>query len=253
MANERYKKSDFVLVPSIKALKGIDPVAQVIYMWLAYHSDYETGECFPSYTILSEETGYSKPTLIKGIRILQNNKLIKKIQRRKENSKENTSNLYVLLTILGGKENLPGGKGDLPGGKGDLLPPSKKYLPGGKGGLPELESDNYNHSFNNNQITIKSSSKEAEEIIDYFNNKFSRQYRLTPDRNKKIKLRLKSYSLDEIKKAIDNLKQSKFHNGENDRGWIATIDFIIRNDEKIDEFLNSKQASENYYKNFNIE
>jgi hypothetical protein len=107
-------------------------------------------------------------------------------------------------------------------------------------------------SIDKNRIDNTIASDEANIIIEYFNKLFLRQYRLTPDRSKKIKLRLKSYTLDEIKKAIDNLKQSKFHNGENDRGWIATIDFLIRNDEKIDEFLNSKQSGENYYKNFNI-
>jgi len=104
------------------------------------------------------------------------------------------------------------------------------------------KAEHNNTSINNtNNITTKNTiaSDEASIIAQYFNKVFSKQYRLTPDRTKRIKLRLKSYTVDEIKKAIDNLKQSKFHNGENDRCWKATIDFIIRNDEKIDEFLNS--------------
>ena len=83
-------------------------------------------------------------------------------------------------------------------------------------------------------------SDEVNSIIEEFNKTFSRSYRVTPDRSKKIKLRLKTYTLDEIKTSIKNMKASKFHNGDNDRGWKATIDFIIRNDEKIDEFLNSE-------------
>jgi hypothetical protein len=75
-------------------------------------------------------------------------------------------------------------------------------------------------------------------IIEHFNSVFEKKYRITSDRKKKIKLRLKSYTVDEIKSAIDGLSKSKFHNGENDRGWVADIDFLIRNDEQIDKFLN---------------
>jgi hypothetical protein len=83
-------------------------------------------------------------------------------------------------------------------------------------------------------------SDEVNQIIEFYNNTFQTKYRATPDRSKKIKLRLKTYTLDEIKTSIKNMKASKFHNGDNDRGWKATIDFIIKNDEKIDEFLNSE-------------
>jgi hypothetical protein len=93
-------------------------------------------------------------------------------------------------------------------------------------------------SLDKNTIT----SNEVSQIIEYFNSLFSTKFRVTPERSKKIKLRLKTYTIDEIKKAIYNLSKSKFHNGENDRGWRATIDFITRNDEKIDEFLNSSPA-----------
>lgn len=84
-------------------------------------------------------------------------------------------------------------------------------------------------------------SNEANHIIEHFNSLFGTKYRVTPDRSKKIKLRLNTYSIDEINTAIDNLKQSSFHNGNNDRGWKAGIDFIIRNDEQIDKFLNLEQ------------
>jgi hypothetical protein len=85
-------------------------------------------------------------------------------------------------------------------------------------------------------------SDEVNQIIEFYNYIFQTKYRATPDRSKKIKLRLKTYTLDEIKTSIKNMKASKFHNGDNDRGWKATIDFIIRNDEKIDEFLNISEV-----------
>jgi hypothetical protein len=90
---------------------------------------------------------------------------------------------------------------------------------------------------NNNTIA----SDEAISVIEHFNSLFGTKYRCTPERSKKIKIRLNSYTVDEIKTSIDNLKQSSFHNGNNDRGWKAGIDFIIRNDEQIDKFLNLEQ------------
>lgn len=88
-------------------------------------------------------------------------------------------------------------------------------------------------------------------ILEYFNLKFSKKYRLTKDREKKIGLRLKTYSLEECKTAIDNLSSSKFHSGENERGWVADIDFLFRSDEQIDKFLNITPSNDNHYRNFN--
>jgi uncharacterized phage protein (TIGR02220 family) len=126
-----------------------------------------------------------------------------------------------------------------------LFIPILKNVEGGINKNAEDNNTSINNTYNN---TIKNTitSNEVNQIIEYFNNIFQTKYRTTADRNKKIKLRLKSYSLDEIQKAINNLKQSSFHNGNNDRGWKAGIDFIIRNDEQIDKFLNSQNNTINY-------
>ena len=47
------------------------------------------------------------------------------------------------------------------------------------------------------------------------------------------------FTLEEILKALDNLSKSEFHQGDNDRGWKADPDFLIRNDEQIDKWLNT--------------
>ncbi len=83
----------------------------------------------------------------------------------------------------------------------------------------------------------------AQEIIDHFNEVWSdihpKGYKLTKGRRSKIKARLKTFSVADIKQAIDNLHKSKWHRGDNDRGWKADIDFIIRNDEQIDKWCNN--------------
>jgi len=90
-------------------------------------------------------------------------------------------------------------------------------------------------------------TKEGKEIknkyistyINYFNEKFKTSYQVTSERVKKLTIRLKMFTLEEILKALDNLSKSEFHQGDNDRGWKADPDFLIRNDEQIDKWLNT--------------
>jgi len=122
-----------------------------------------------------------------------------------------------------------------------------------EGGINKIVEDN-NTSIN---ITRKNNSSShrvdnsTEELVEYFNQKFGKSYRVTRDRLKKVSSRLATYSIEECKKAIDNLRSSKFHNGENDRGWVADFDFLFRSDEQIDKFLNFDEVKPNHYKNFN--
>ena len=78
----------------------------------------------------------------------------------------------------------------------------------------------------------------GQKYIDAFNRFFNSNFRLTPARVSKLKLRFKTYTADEIAQALINLSESKFHQGDNDRGWKATPDFLIRSDEQIDIWLN---------------
>jgi hypothetical protein len=90
-------------------------------------------------------------------------------------------------------------------------------------------------------------SKTAQEIIDYFNAVWEdihpRGCTLTPKRKKQILARLKTFGLDTIKRAIDNLYKSPWHVGDNPSGWKATIDFLIRSDEQVDTWANNPPMS----------
>lgn len=129
--SQRFVRGEFVLVPSIKHLSGIPCTAQVVYMWLAYHSDYSTGECYPSYSTLEVETGLSKRTVIRAVKTLVKKGLIKRIKRKKKNSKENTSNRYILLNL----------------GSDTDTPPSDTVSPPSDTDALELKSLNYKRNF----------------------------------------------------------------------------------------------------------
>jgi uncharacterized protein YdaU (DUF1376 family) len=52
--------------------------------------------------------------------------------------------------------------------------------------------------------------------------------KLTPDRQRKISARLKDYGPDGWDQALAHLERSAFLTGTNDRGWRATLDFLLQ-------------------------
>lgn len=62
--------------------------------------------------------------------------------------------------------------------------------------------------------------------------------RLTQDRRTKIKARLaEGYTVEDLKRAIDGCKASKYHMGGNDNGTVHDrIGLIFRNGEKVEQF-----------------
>lgn len=86
-------------------------------------------------------------------------------------------------------------------------------------------------------------SKDTNGVVSFlneFNTLFKTKFRETPARSKKYTLRRKSYSEEEIATALRNMASNTFYKGENERGWRADPDFLLRNDEQIDKFLNMK-------------
>ena len=58
----------------------------------------------------------------------------------------------------------------------------------------------------------------------------------------------RNFTLEQLKKAASNLLNSPFHTGKDskrnpDNTWYATPEFILRNDEKVDEWLNKSTTA----------
>jgi len=90
--------------------------------------------------------------------------------------------------------------------------------------------------------------EDVNSVFDYWVNTMnSPNSKLTADRKAKIKARLKTFSVDDICKAIDGCKRSEFHMGKNDRNTAYnSIEFICRNDSKIEFFHNVGQSTPDY-------
>lgn len=110
-----------------------------------------------------------------------------------------------------------------------------------------IRNKNINNIVSSNEDTSggRPANKEDElgVYLERFNSLFGKNYQKTEGRRRKLRLRLKSFSVGQILEALENLSANKFYHGENDRGWEANPDFLIRNDEQIDRFLQEKPVA----------
>ena len=92
---------------------------------------------------------------------------------------------------------------------------------------------NINNKQNNKEI-VKTS--EIDNIKDLYNEhcfNLPKILKLTDKRTKAIKNIIKKYSVEEIIQAFDLANSSDFLIGNNDRGWKADMDFILREDKFV--------------------
>lgn len=88
-----------------------------------------------------------------------------------------------------------------------------------------------------------SQTEECREFLNWYNKKTGKKYQITNDRVQKLAVRRKKYSMVDIKNATTALLKSPFHIGQDPKNnqsgkFYATPDFILRNDNKVDEWLN---------------
>lgn len=89
--------------------------------------------------------------------------------------------------------------------------------------------------------------KQTRQVYQHFIKRFGKnenKYKLTDKRKLKIRQRLKDAGSEMLIKAIDNTADSNFHRGDNDRGWEADLDFIIRSYEQVEKLstMNERQT-----------
>lgn len=105
---------------------------------------------------------------------------------------------------------------------------------------PMDTSNSNSNNNNNNKEGGVGETKEIETFISSFNKSFGTEYKITDTRIQKLRKRRETYSFEQILSSLSNLAKSKWHKGDNEKGWVADPDFLLRNDEQIDKFLNYK-------------
>jgi hypothetical protein len=87
------------------------------------------------------------------------------------------------------------------------------------------------------QLTVKEDMSSdddltVDDVVEVWNDMaeqcgLAKVVKLTEVRRKKIKARIKEYSVDDWSKAMKAIYNSKFLRGDNDRGWKADFDFLL--------------------------
>lgn len=94
-----------------------------------------------------------------------------------------------------------------------------------------------------NPVFEKCESGDIKEIFNYWRDKLStKRSKLDSARKTKIKNALKSFSVNECKRAIDGNKSSKYHQ---EHGY-KSINLIFRNNDKIEYFMGMAQDKDNW-------
>lgn len=84
-------------------------------------------------------------------------------------------------------------------------------------------------------------SQEMERVYQHYLNEFgttSGRYKLTDKRKAKLRSRLQDCGAEMLIDAIDHAHADYFYNGDNDRGWKADLDFIVRSYENVEKLAN---------------
>lgn len=233
-----------VLLPSLALEYGLLEaiILQQLHFWLQRSTHEHGGKrwVYKTYDEWAEEIPFvSKRTIRRTIRSLEEAGIIE-TGNFNEKAYDNTK-WYTICY-----ERLYGQNDHQPSGHADHHP---------SGHADHTNTIDYNNIDHNNNISSKNASlargDEIEEFHRYYcevwKDVFPRGPKLTQGRRKKIQARLRTYTLDELKKACDNLHASKWHRGENPNGQAyGTIDFLIRNDEQIDKWLQIKTTDPPY-------
>lgn len=93
----------------------------------------------------------------------------------------------------------------------------------------------------------KQLKNDVQEVFDFYVKSFGAEnshIRLSDLRKSKIKARLEDAGKDMLFKAITQVANDPFYRGDNDRGWKANIDFIIRNYEQVEKFATADGETE---------
>lgn len=83
--------------------------------------------------------------------------------------------------------------------------------------------------------------------LEKFNKLFVSQYKPTKKNNELYNLRRKTFTTEEMEKALVSMGKPGFYTGENDTGWKATPEYLLRSDEQVDKFLNLVKGREVVY------
>lgn len=215
----KYEKGSFVVIPNKNHLKGKPSAMQSIYFWICEHAD-ENGVCFPTRKMLAQEAGVEIKTLDKYLKQLVEEGFIIQSQRKKENSRENTSNQYQLMIL---SEEVPP----------KTVQPSTKN---GATGTPKNGAETITNINSNNLTEI--TSNPGKEYFSIF-------WALYPSKKGKGAVEPKWYKLSTQtqEEIIEHLRERVNKDKQWSRGYIPNPLTFINQKRWLDEYENIQNES----------
>jgi|GEM_PF-6276215 len=127
-----------------------------------------------------------------------------------------------------------------------LLPITDSFNPDSCTPIPDGRFPNVSGAVAPSSISTEI-NQHVKEVFEYWQTMFDKsKTKLTEDRRTKIRGRLKTHSVEELKSAIDGCAGSRHHMGYNDSKKIYnSIDLIFRNAGKVDEFIDIHETNAN--------
>lgn len=254
-----YQPGTYAVTPNIHLLPKIKGATLSVYTAICHHTD-EDRECYPSQVRIAKMTGYSTEQVRRAVNELVSLGVLEKTNRVREGGSK-ASNLYRVIEVPphtgeGGipqKDNVPthsrGASTHM--GVGSLTNPiSTNPLPSisptagtaeQPAGTKQPEGDTQPKS------PTKPRAQDYREWVQALNTAVKKNYRPLPAMQKKYWLRRKVYDREEMLEACAQAKRSSWHSGDNPSGWVATQDYMLRNDTNIESLLAKKTKSSGAY------
>lgn len=180
---------------------------RLVLLALADHAD-PAGECYPGRERIARMVGSTPRSVSRQVATLEDLGLLERIPRHRPNGSQ-TSTLYR-LKCQGGDDVLT------------------------KGGLSAVSSPEPSVE---PSLEPKESATVVAVLFEYWKKKLEKapNTRLTPERRKKLRERLKHYEPDQIRKAIDGCAGSAWHREHAPSA--VELALICRSDTKLEEFI----------------
>ena len=198
-------KSWVAVIPSeILYSKNLNDKDKLVFAVIS-NLTHDKGYCWASNKYISEILNCSSITISRSISKLDKLGFIKNELNKNENG--TSRKIFLKLSFI----NNPFIKND--------IPPNHGRQP--------------NNIVNN---IVNDNNKNSKELLNYINSKFGRNFRII--NKEKLKSRLKTFTIDDIKESINNAYNDKYHI-ENNYIYL-TPEYFLRNDSNIDKWLNKK-------------
>lgn len=227
--------------------------AKAIYGMLCSYAGSKA-MAYPSVDFICDKLKISRTRFYRHMNLLVGAGVVKKEQRKNEDQSF-SGNVYVLVPNLQNMQK--------PYTENIQMPYTENEHAGNASTGNEATNNN---TINNN--TINNKNIEYEKVIEMFNTicvSYPKVKSLSEARKKAIRARLRTYSMDDLKRAFEAMERSEFLRGSNGSDWSANFDWVMKDrnlakvldgnyknkeDKNYEQDTENRRPASDYYKQF---